>query len=95
MAPEQLRGQPVEPAWDLWGLAVITYEMLAGAHPFAGATGADYSAVRIGPFTPLTAHLQEAPTRWQEFFARVLALETARRPNSAHLFFSELERALS
>jgi serine/threonine-protein kinase len=94
MAPEQFRGQPVDPAWDVWSLAVITYEMLTGAHPFAGAAGADYGAVLMGRFTPLTAHLQEPPTRWQEFFERAFALDPARRPKSARAFFSELEQVL-
>jgi serine/threonine-protein kinase len=95
MAPEQLRGLPVDPAWDLWALAVVTYEMLTGAHPFAGGTGADYSAVLTGRFTPLAAHLPETPTRRQEFFERAFALQPERRPASASAFFSELERALA
>jgi tRNA A-37 threonylcarbamoyl transferase component Bud32 len=95
MAPEQLRGLPVDPAWDLWALAVVTYEMLAGAHPFAGIKGADYSAVLLGRFTPLAAHLPEPPARWQEFFARAFALEPERRPASARVFFSGLEEALA
>jgi serine/threonine-protein kinase len=94
MAPEQFRGQPVDPAWDLWSLAVITYEMLTGAHPFAGPTGADLSAVLMGRFTPLTAHLQESPTRWQEFFQCAFAMDPAHRPRSARAFFSELQQVL-
>lgn len=94
MAPEHLRGEPANTAWDLWGLTVITYEMLTGAYPFAGATGTDYGALLTGRFTPLTAHRPESPTRWQGFFERALALDPVRRPKSAGTFFSELERAL-
>lgn len=95
MAPEQLRGQPVDPFWDLWALAVVTYEMLTGVHPFAGLTGADYSAVLMGRFTPLAKYLPGSPTRWQQFLERALHVDPARRPNSARSFFSELERALA
>jgi serine/threonine-protein kinase len=94
MAPEQLRGQPVDPSWDLWALAVVTYEMLTGIHPFAGSTGANYGAVLMGRFTPLATYLQGSPTRWQQFLDRALDIDPARRPNSAQIFFSELERAL-
>src|SRR5579864_7000598 len=34
MSPDQLNGEVASAAWDLWALAVITYEMLTGAHPF-------------------------------------------------------------
>jgi serine/threonine-protein kinase len=95
MAPEQLRGQPVDPAWDLWALAVVTYEMLTGVHPFVRPAGADYNAVLMGRFTPLATYLRESPTRWQQFLERALHVDPARRPNSAQTFFSELERALA
>jgi len=35
MSPEQWRGEEAHPAWDLWALAVVAYEMLTGAHPLA------------------------------------------------------------
>jgi serine/threonine-protein kinase len=96
MAPEQLRGEAVDPSWDLWALAVIAYETLAGARPFAGTAFGEWQmAVLAGRFTPVANHLPDAPMRWQEFFERVLALEPARRPNSALMFLSELERALA
>ena len=34
MSPEQVAGDEVDPAWDIWALAVIAYEMLTGGHPF-------------------------------------------------------------
>ncbi len=36
MAPEQLRGQPLDPRVDVWGAATLLYEMIAGRPPFAG-----------------------------------------------------------
>ena len=40
MAPEQLRGEPVQPAWDLWALAVMTHEMFTGHRPRGVPAGA-------------------------------------------------------
>ncbi len=95
LSPEQLRGQAVEPAWDLWALAVLTYEMLAGVQPFAGATAAECTnAILTGRFTSLAAHLPETSPHLQEFFARAFALNSKVRPASARAFYSELERAL-
>jgi serine/threonine protein kinase len=36
MSPEQREGQSADQAWDIWALAVTTYEMLTGCYPFDG-----------------------------------------------------------
>jgi eukaryotic-like serine/threonine-protein kinase len=95
MAPEQLAGGTPQPAWDLWALAVLAYEMLTGRHPFGSAWPDCHRALLAGSFTTITAHLPESPPRWTELFARALALDPKRRPDSAHSFFLELERALA
>jgi len=41
MAPELIRGEPPTPASDLYGVAVILYELLTGETPFAGGSPAD------------------------------------------------------
>jgi serine/threonine-protein kinase len=89
MSPEQVRGESPQPAWDLWALAVIAYEMLTGARPFSGAS------MLAGPATPVATHVPDAPPSWQVFFSRALATQPSSRPASASVFFSELQHALT
>ncbi len=96
MSPDQLSGEVASAAWDIWALAVITYEMLTGAHPFpATSVGPMQYAIINGRFTPLSAHLPDAPAEWQQFFERALSPKTAAWPQSAKEFISAVGKALA
>src|SRR5712692_7647551 len=96
MSPEQWRGGEAHPAWDLWALAVVTYEMLTGAYPFDDISPGDRFGGRpTAKFTPIAVHLSEVSPSCQEFFDRTFAHEPARRPQSVEVFLSELQNALS
>jgi tRNA A-37 threonylcarbamoyl transferase component Bud32 len=96
MSPEQLRGGKVAVGWDLWALAVVTYEALTGAYPFGGTTAAEFSsAILAGQFAPVSSHVPDAPASWQEFFTRALSLDAAARSTSAQALLAELEGALA
>jgi serine/threonine-protein kinase len=86
MAPGQINGEEPDPSWDLWALAVIAFEMLCGAHPFASLPGGP-----AGIADPRFAHL---PGGVQPFFARALSLDRAARPESASMFLAQLQRSL-
>ena len=51
MAPEQLRGDPVDTRTDIFAFGCLLYEMLSGRRPFAGGSSADYvsAALRDDP----------------------------------------------
>ena len=97
MPPEQLKGEAVLPGWDLWALAIMTYEMITGAYPFAGANSvaALHNAVLSGQFTEVRSHVPHAPPSWQEFFARSLSPDSSRRPASAREFAAECGRVFA
>jgi serine/threonine protein kinase len=96
MSPDQLNGEAASAAWDIWALAVITYEMLTGAHPFpASSVGQMHHSIVNGRFTPLSTYLPDAPVEWQDFFERALSPKTATRPQSAKEFVSNLGKAFA
>jgi eukaryotic-like serine/threonine-protein kinase len=96
MSPDQLNGETASAAWDIWALAVISYEMLTGTHPFpATSVGQMHYAIANGRFTPLSTHLPDAPVEWQQFFERALSPKTAVRPQSAREFVGTLGKAFA
>jgi eukaryotic-like serine/threonine-protein kinase len=82
MAPEQLRGEPVSTAWDVWALTMVAFEMLAGQPAFEGADPARPGA------------LAAARPQWRTFFDDALAFDPARRPPSALALADGLAGAL-
>ena len=96
MAPEQLRGEPPTPAFDIWALGIMAYEMLGGVHPFAneGTTGSR-THLPGGYATSIRSHFSDAPRQWQEFFLRALSPNREQRPDSAQTLLTELEQAIS
>lgn len=80
MAPEQLRGAPVDARADVWGLGVVLYEMLAGRRPFDGAYAAavGYAVLHESP-APLGAAV---PAPLAAVVERCLAKDPADRIES-------------
>jgi len=83
MAPEQAMGS-VSPSSDLYALAVMAYELLAGVRPFPGP---DFLGPKIrGEYAPVTSRRTGLPARLDGFFASALSPDPARRPADAAAF---------
>ena len=91
MSPEQLQGGPPEPAWDVWALTVIAYEMLTGAHPFSGTGRPAHAAVLAGACTPPSRHLGDDARAWDALFAQALGPDPAQRPASSRELLARFE----
>jgi serine/threonine protein kinase/tetratricopeptide (TPR) repeat protein len=58
MAPEQIRGEPVDARSDLFSLGVLIYELAAGKRPFTGQSHADVSSAILRDTPPSLASLR-------------------------------------
>jgi serine/threonine-protein kinase len=94
MAPEQIRGEDVAPATDIYALGCVMWESLTGGPPFGGRP-----SMRV-----LFAHLQEPPPDLTEIrrdldagvaraVVRALEKEPDDRPPSAEAYVSGVARA--
>ncbi len=85
MAPEQVRGQPVDARTDLFACGAVLYEMLAGRRAFDGATAADaISAVLAKDPPDLTStHERAIPPALHRIVSRCLEKDPAARFQSA------------
>jgi serine/threonine protein kinase len=80
LSPEQVAGEQVTPASDLYALGVVAYECLAGAPPFAGMPLEITVAHRDRPLPPLPPSV---PAAVATFVMQLTAKDPARRPRSA------------
>lgn len=80
MAPEQIKGTPVDGRTDLFSLGICLYELLTRRKPFGGdsLTSISYKIVHE-PFPPLHEINPQIPDGFEEIVAKCLAKDPARR----------------
>lgn len=94
MAPEQFEQQPdIDSRADIYALAGLLYEMLAGRRAF---TGHGYIRARLNvDFEPLSVLRPEIPTRVDAFIRKNLAWNRDDRCPDMTAFLEDLERAVT
>ena len=97
MAPEQTVGAEVDHRADIYAWGVVAYELLAGAHPFAGKSNTAQMIV---------AHLSETPTSLStrnpdvsaslnELVQRCMAKDAAHRPARVNEILQSLDSIIT
>ena len=80
MSPEQAQGEAVDARTDIFSLAVVLYEMVAGHPPFVGPTD---SHVRVSIIDhdpePLTQKSAEVPRHLERIVSKALAKDKTKR----------------
>ncbi len=93
MAPEQFVGSAVDVRADQFAFAVVTWEALYGARPFAGKDVSTLrAAIAAGAVNPAPRSSQ-VPARLRRVLVRALAAEPAARYPSVRVLLAELAAA--
>jgi WD40 repeat protein/tRNA A-37 threonylcarbamoyl transferase component Bud32 len=91
MAPEQARGDKVDPRCDLFSLGVLVYQLCTGRLPFRGDNVlALFSALAVETPTPPREINPDIPPRLAALIERLLAKDRERRPQTARAVADEL-----
>ncbi|MEJ2215558.1 MAG: serine/threonine-protein kinase [Gemmatimonadota bacterium] len=85
-SPEQLLGEPLTPATDVYGLGVLAFEVLTLQKPYRATSPAEAAAAHLHqPPRDLTELLPSVDRRCAELLRRCLTKKPEHRPRAAEL----------
>jgi serine/threonine-protein kinase len=94
MSPEQLHGEPLTPASDLFSLGVVLYEPLTARRPFDGATPAEVARQQdAGAVRPPSTLVAGVPGRLDAAILQALRRDPAARFRTAEAMDRALDAA--
>ncbi|NPD24369.1 serine/threonine-protein kinase [Corallococcus exiguus] len=92
MAPEQIRGDTVGPATDLYAVGVLMFQLLTGVRPFQGAS-VQVMFAHLDQSPPLpSSQVPGLPHEVDALVLQLLAKNPASRPPSAEAVREQLKR---
>ena len=96
MAPEQLRGEPIDGRADIFAYGVSAYELLTNQKPFPGGTPAEILAAQMEPAgpVPLREHNPDVPAALEKVVLKCLERDPDRRYPLCGVMLRELQSAL-
>lgn len=93
MAAEQMSGNPVTAAADVWAMGVILYELLTGYRPFPGSTLLEIcNKVLLQDPIPPRKHVPDLDKELEVVILKCLQRDIENRYTSAQELLSDLER---
>ena len=95
MAPEQLRGEPLDRRVDLYALGIVLYELCTGRLPYEADSDASMvRAVLYDRPIPAVERVPSLPRGLQDILTRLLARRREDRYADCHTLHVDLERFL-
>jgi tRNA A-37 threonylcarbamoyl transferase component Bud32 len=96
LAPELLGGTPASPASDLWSLAIVLFEAIAGGNPVAsGTVNRTLRSVAAADIPDLHTIVPDVPQPVNDLFRVLLARDPSQRPQSAVEMVERLDGVLN
>ncbi len=92
--PEELRGEPLEPASNVYSLTSLLVHAITGTTPYHGAPAAQAYGHLVEPPPRPSAHLRRLGTAFDDVVAHGMAKEPGERPASAGELLREAAAAL-
>ena len=93
MAPEQIRGDPIDRRTDVYALGVVLYEALSGRQPFVGRMRSDVSRrILSGEAPRLIKIARDVPRSFERVVQTAMDLAPSRRYATALEFADDLQR---
>ena len=93
LAPEQATGERASPASDRYALAVVAYELLTGARPFARESPTAEMAAHVNEPVPSVAQRGDLPANLDDVFRRALAKRPEDRYGTGAEFVAAMRAA--
>lgn len=95
MSPEQIRGRPASPRYDLYALGVMIHQMVAGRLPFVSSNPHDLLKMHLTVFPPpLDRECEDIPPRLARIVQRLLEKDGRQSFASARELLDSLEPIL-
>ena len=94
MAPEQIRGDGVDPRTDIYALGVVTYHLLTGQYPFRAETMTDIERQHLESPPPRPSHAARVPPVLDGVVLRAMDKNPNRRFPSVKAFIQALAEAV-